>query len=126
MVTALYAAALLTLGVAIAHSYLGERYILIRLFRKSDLPKIFGSAEFTMRTLRFAWHITSLAWLGFAALFILLANPPLRPQTLCMTLGAVFIAHGVLALGGSKGRHLSWIVFLAIGFLALFAAKDIG
>jgi hypothetical protein len=122
MAIALYVAAILTLGVAIVHSYLGERYILIRLFRRSDLPKIFGSAEFTMRTLRFAWHITSLAWLGFAAVFVMLANPPLRPQTLCMTLGGVFIAHGVLALGGSKGKHLSWIVFLAIGFLALFAA----
>jgi hypothetical protein len=124
MAIALYVAAILTLGVAIAHSYLGERYILTRLFRRSDLPKIFGSAEFTMRTLRFAWHITSLAWLGFATVFVMLANPPLRPQTLCMTLGAVFIAHGVLALGGSKGRHLSWIVFLAIGLLALFAAAQ--
>ncbi len=30
MAIALYAAALLTVGVAIAHSYLGERYILTR------------------------------------------------------------------------------------------------
>jgi hypothetical protein len=125
MAIVLYAAAFLTLGIAVAHSYLGERYLLIRLFRRNDLPKLFGSSEFTVRTLRFAWHITSLAWLGFAAVFVMLANPPLRPQTLCAVLGGVFILHGIIALGGSKGRHLSWIVFLTIGFLALFAALQI-
>jgi hypothetical protein len=45
----------LIVAVAIAHSYLGERYILIRVFRHADLPKLFGNAEFTCRTLRFAW-----------------------------------------------------------------------
>ena len=45
-------AALLILVVGGAHSYLGERYILIRLFR-GPLPKVLGSEEFTRRTLRF-------------------------------------------------------------------------
>ena len=35
-----------------------------------DLPRLFGSDWFTRRTLRFAWHITSVAWLGFAALLV--------------------------------------------------------
>ena len=47
-------AALLIVLLGLAHSILGERYILGRLFRRSDLPKIFGSADFTVRTLRFA------------------------------------------------------------------------
>jgi len=59
-------AAVLTILVAAAHSYLGERYILIRLLRRNDLPKLFGGVEFTKKTLRFAWHITSIAWLGLA------------------------------------------------------------
>lgn len=54
----LYLAALLVLATGIAHSYLGERYILIRLFRRSDLPKLFGGTAFTVGTLRFAWHLT--------------------------------------------------------------------
>lgn len=58
--------AALALGVGAAHSYLGERYILIRLFRRPDLPHLFGSDLFTRRTLRFAWHLTTLAWWGFA------------------------------------------------------------
>jgi hypothetical protein len=60
-------AAVLAASVAVAHSYLGERYILVRLFKRQDLPKLFGSDWFTKRTLRFAWHITSVAWLGLAA-----------------------------------------------------------
>ena len=48
----LLAAAVLTLAVGAAHSYLGARYILIRLFRRADLPHLFGSDVFTRRTLR--------------------------------------------------------------------------
>ena len=36
------AAALLVL-TGIAHSYLGERYLLMRLFRRDNLPEILGS-----------------------------------------------------------------------------------
>ena len=54
MRTTLYVAAFLIVAVGIAHSYLGERYILIRLFRRENLPELFGSAGFTIRTLRFA------------------------------------------------------------------------
>ena len=53
----LYLAAFLAVAVGIAHSYLGEHYILIRLFRRDGIPTLFGSPEFTIRTLRFAWHL---------------------------------------------------------------------
>jgi len=36
--------------VGVAHSVLGERYILIRLFKREGLPKLFGGTEFTTRT----------------------------------------------------------------------------
>ena len=45
-------AAVLCFAVGLAHSVLGERYILVRLFRRTDLPKLFGGTEFTVRTLR--------------------------------------------------------------------------
>ncbi len=61
MAALLYFAAFLSVALGIAHSVLGERYILTRLFRRADLPKLFGSSEFTVRTLRFAWHITTVA-----------------------------------------------------------------
>lgn len=120
---ALYGAAALTVAVAAAHSYLGERYLLMRLFRRQDLPKLFGSTEFTTRTLRFAWHVTSIAWLGLAAVLVALAHPPATPDVLGRIVGATFLAHAAVALAGSRGKHLSWPVFLAIGVLAVYATR---
>ena len=34
-----------------------------------------GSDWFTKQTLRFAWHITTIVWWGFAAILYLLENP---------------------------------------------------
>jgi hypothetical protein len=45
-------------------------------FRRGDLPKLFGGVEFTQHTLRFAWHLTSVAWMGFAGLLTILASAP--------------------------------------------------
>ncbi len=119
----LYLAALLLVGISAAHSYLGERYLLMRLFRRCELPKLFGSAEYTRRTLRFAWHVTSVAWLGFAALLVLAARAPVPTATLGWVIGAVFGTHFAIALFGSRGRHYSWVVFLAVAVLAALATR---
>jgi hypothetical protein len=57
-------AATLAVLVGAAHSYLGERYLLVRPFRRGGLPPLHGSDVFTRRTLRFAWHVTTVAWWG--------------------------------------------------------------
>ncbi|MCB1056925.1 MAG: hypothetical protein KDD11_15600 [Acidobacteria bacterium] len=121
MTIALTVAALVLVGVAAAHSYLGERYILIRLFRRDQLPKLFGGTEFTRRTLRFAWHLTSLAWLGFAAILVLLARGPLEAAAVGGVVGGTFLVHGLVVLLASRGRHLAWIPFLLVGVLTLLA-----
>ena len=123
MQIALYFASLLTVAVGIAHSYLGERYILIRLFQRDNLPKLFGSSEFTIQTLRFAWHVTSVAWWGFAAILVLLAQPPIKASTIGLAIGCTFLIHFTIALVGSKGKHLSWLAFLIIGLIAIFATR---
>ena len=118
---ALLAAAVLALLLAGAHSYLGERYILIRLFRKGALPQLFGGTEFTRSTLRFAWHLTSVAWVGFAGILLALgASEGVRPADV---IAVTFGASGVLALAGSKGRHLSWVVFLCIAALVWYGSR---
>ncbi|MFD2168275.1 hypothetical protein ACFSJY_18605 [Thalassotalea euphylliae] len=119
----LYLAATLIVFIGIAHSYLGERYILIRLFKRDNLPKLFGSDRFTIQTLRFAWHITSLAWLGLAAVLILLASPNTKPYQLVLIIAVTFSIHGVIALVASKGKHLSWVVFFAIAFACFLAVN---
>lgn len=107
---------LLSVGVAVAHSYLGERYILIRLFRRTDLPQLLGSDVFTRRTLRFAWHLTSITWIGIAVALWQLERGSARGGVLA--LAAMFLVSAVVTFVGSRGRHLAWIAFLAIAAAA--------
>ena len=109
--------------LALAHSYLGERYILIRLFRRDGIPKLFGNTEFTRRTLRFAWHLTSIAWLGLAAILVKLSSHVPSRAELGMLLVGTFGVSGAVAFVGSRGRHLSWVVFLAIAALAWLGTR---
>ncbi|MCG9727714.1 hypothetical protein [Vibrio brasiliensis] len=115
----LYLAAFLLVVVSFAHSYLGERFILSRLFERDNLPKLLGSDDFTKRTLRFAWHLTSVAWLGLAAIVIVLAQPELDKRLIGQIIAATFAIHFFTALIGSKGRHLSWILFGAVTLFLL-------
>ncbi len=103
MALLLYLAALFAIAMGIIHSLLGEKYILVPLFRRDNLPELFGSTDFTMRTLRYAWPLTTIAWLGFAAVLVLTAHPPLESKTLGSVVGCTFIAHFALALTGSRG-----------------------
>jgi len=119
----LYLSALLLVVVSLAHSYLGERYILTRLFRRDNLPKLFGSDDFTKRTLRFAWHVTSVAWLGFAGILVLLAQPSLNSALVAQVVAVTFGLHCLVALLGSKGKHLSWVLFGTVCVLVLIAGQ---
>jgi hypothetical protein len=118
-----FVAACLCVALGLAHSYLGERYILIRLFRRTDLPKLFGGTEFTIRTLRFAWHLTTVAWSGAAALFFQLAQGPISSAAVAAVLAVVFLVSAGITLFASRGRHLAWPVFLVVGLIALYGSK---
>ena len=116
-------AAALAVGVGIAHSVLGERYILIRLFRRPDLPRLFGGTEFTAHTLRSAWHLTTVAWFGFAAFFWSMAQNWLPSTIVAPILSFVFLASAAITGLVSRGRHLSKNNFLAIGIIALYDSR---
>jgi hypothetical protein len=122
MPIALNIAAILAVIVGIAHSYLGERYILIRLFRFGGLPKLYGGTEFTIRTLRFAWHITTIAWWGFAAIITQLAHGTISTSSVAFAIGITFVATGVVTLVISKTKHFAWPIFMFIGCVSLYAA----
>jgi hypothetical protein len=119
----LYIAAFLAVAIGLAHSYLGERYLLVRLFRRPDLPKLAGSVEYTIRVMRLAWHITSVAWVGFGAILILLAHPPVTTHNVGLAIGITFLIHGIASLVWGRGKHLSWVIFLAIAALSLYATR---
>lgn len=113
-------AGLLAVGLAIAHSVLGERYILGRLLRRADLPHLLGDDWFTRRVLRFAWHLTSVAWCGLAAALILAGAGP-AGRGVRQAVAITFLLSAVITAGFSRGRHLAWVGFLVIALLSWMA-----
>jgi len=125
----LITASILLVLIGFVHSILGERYILIRLFKRDNIPHLLGSDWFTKQTLRFAWHITTLAWWGFAAIlyFTSMASQSSKQQLLSddilLSISSVFLLSGLVSLAFSKGKHLSWIVFILISILCLLSSR---
>ncbi|WP_090434338.1 hypothetical protein [Duganella sp. CF458] len=110
-------AALLLFLTGLAHSYLGERYILIRLFKRDNLPKLFGGTDFTTGTLRFVWHLLTLVWWGISAIVLLASGQNLDTASVLRVFSIVALVSGLLPLYFTGGRHLSWIIFFTVGAL---------
>jgi hypothetical protein len=119
----LLSATVLATATGLAHSYLGERYILRRLFRRHNLPHLRGSDVFTKRTLRFAWHVTSIAWWGMAALLWVLGRGDAAGGL--RVLSATFLATAAATAIGSRGRHLAWPVFTLIAIAVWLGARAV-
>lgn len=116
----LVAAATLMILLGLAHSVLGERYLLIRLFRRPDLPKLFGGTAFTTRTLRFAWHLTTVIAWGLAAVVLQVGDlPDADGRRIALILAITLVVSGLLPLIITRGCHLSWLVLFASGGLML-------
>ena len=118
-----YLAAILLVFIGTAHSYLGERYILTRLFHNDNLPQLFGGTEFTKNTLRFAWHLTTVAWFGFALLVVYLSINSINIHVINKIISGTFFLHFIVAFVGSKGKHFSWFIFLIISALTFFSSN---
>ncbi|MEJ7806217.1 MAG: hypothetical protein WKG03_09905 [Telluria sp.] len=113
----LHIAAAIIVVLALAHSFLGERYLLMRLFRRSEhLPPLLGGTDFTKNTLRFVWHLTSVMALGFAVLLVQIAGHA-SAQAMATMVGAALLVSGMLPLVYTRGRHLSWLGLFAAGAL---------
>lgn len=100
--------------LALAHSALGEASILRPLFAqewKVDAPR--WAIE---RILRFAWHLTSVAWVALAALLL---DAELLPVVAVFSLVSAAIIFVML-----RG-HLAWPLFLIAGLGALQADQQL-
>lgn len=124
MDTGLLVAAVLTFGVGLAHSWLGERKLIGPLVSPETRAGLLAQSGWARRVVRFAWHITTVAWWGIAALLVALAFSPLETQGryALFAIAVIFGASGVLTLVTSRGRHLAWPVFLAVAGLSLATA----
>lgn len=92
---------IILLALGLLHSLLGEAAILKPLFRKAWSLDIERYA--VERILRFAWHLTTFAWVGFAAILLGFS----APQVIAWTC----IASGLLVFFMLRG-HLAWPLFL--------------
>ena len=102
------------LFLAIAHSALGEGAILRPLFATEwSTPMPRWAHE---RILRFAWHLTSMAWIGISALVL---DAPLL-ETI-----AVLAFCSALVVFVTLPGHLAWPIFLLGGLAALHEADSL-
>jgi hypothetical protein len=116
----LLAAAALTALIGLIHSWLGERRLIGPLLAPETRRGLLRESLFARRVLRFAWHLTSIAWWALAAILAVLAPAPLAPPggRILAVLAAAFLLTGLVVLGASRGRHLAWPLFLGIAAAA--------
>ncbi len=104
--------------LALLHSVLGELRILAPLDAATIPRDTFPlGRQFSVRTLRFVWHLLSAAWVALAWL-VARADA----QTLLVT-GVFLLASGGLALGVSRGQHFAWALFIVGGATALLGPR---
>jgi len=118
--TILLAAALLIFLLGATHSWLGERKLIGPLLSPERRVGLLERSVFARRVLRFAWHLTTIAWWGFAALLWAQAKLPLEQQdrAALSIIAATFFVTGFVTLIVTRGRHLAWPVFLTIAFFS--------
>lgn len=112
-------ATILLLLMGVAHSYLGERFILMRLAKRDNLPKVLGSTAFTVGTLRFVWHLITVAWGALALLILASGRGAVSKDQLLTVIGITSLASAAFPLYFTRGKHLSWVGFVAVGILVL-------
>jgi hypothetical protein len=106
-------AALLIVATGAVHSLLGEQ----RILRPIAASQALASIPAAGRAIRFTWHLTTL----LMALTAVTVAWPGTPAAILRTIGASYLALGLLSLTMSRGRHISGPLFTAAGVLALVA-----
>lgn len=97
-------------ALGLGHSMMGERAILVPLFRDQSWSLPVAARPALHSLLRFAWHLTTLAWLGMSA--VLFGAAP------TLVFGVVALLSGLIVFVMLRG-HLAWPLFLACGLAAL-------
>ena len=115
----LIAAALTTLLTAFAHSYFEEKRLIAPLVASNDGVM---SRLLSKQVIRFAWHFTSLLWIGQALLLLRAAsNPQYFDRTLVAGMGLLYVGAGLFDAVVTRGKHIGWPLLTAIGVLAFLS-----
>lgn len=114
----LYVAAIGIVIIGTVHSILGELRIFPRLFA-SDQVK-----PFTRSIVRWAWHLTSLAWIGFAyVLFAIAMGHTPDAVGLARIVAIVFGLTGLVAFVTTRGRHIAWPLLAVVALASWFGVR---
>lgn len=112
-------AALTTLITAFTHSYFGERRLIGPLVASEDGVM---SRLLAKQVVRYAWHLTSLLWIGQALLLLRAAtDPQFFDPALIGGIGVLYVAVGLFDAAVTRGQHIGWPLLTAIGVFALLA-----
>jgi hypothetical protein len=124
MTTKLQIAAFLLVALGAAHSILGEWLLLIPLFRHGNFDNIFHSPSplFAKRTLRFVWHLLTVAWWGLAAIMLSITYGSISLKLVAMIIGVTFSISGLVSIVITRARHFSWFAFFVISALCFIYA----
>jgi hypothetical protein len=118
----LFVSAGITVFIAIVHSYLGEKRILPRLFANAG-AMFRGDPALMSSILRWAWHLTSLAWITLALLLVAMTRVPADARTVPVAIIAGYLAlSGLICILTTRGRHIAWPFFMAAAATAAWAA----
>ena len=118
----LFAAACLTVVVAMVHSILGE-VLIFRNLRKSGLVPTKGGTALKERHVRIlwaSWHVLTILGLGMAVILFRMVYPvsELIVHDFIMSVISIsmFLA-AILVLVGTKARHPGWVGLSAVAVL---------
>ena len=115
----LIAAAIVTLATAATHSYFGEKRLIGPLVASDDGVM---SRLLAKQVIRFAWHLTSLLWIGQALLLLRAAfDPEVLDAMLIAGIGVLHVAVGLFDAVVTRGKHIGWPLLMAIGVFALLS-----
>jgi hypothetical protein len=115
----LMAAAIAALATAATHSYFGEKRLIGPLVASDDGVM---SRLLAKQVIRFAWHLTSLLWIGQALLLLRAAtDPAYLDPVLIGGIGLLHVAVGLVDAVVTRGNHIGWPLLTAIGVFALLS-----
>lgn len=121
----LLTAALLIFLVGLVHSLIGGRRLIGPIVRMQSLPVILGDIALSRLTLRAGWHALTMVYWAMALLLAHMHDAPGdRNRPFLVMAACVFGVTGLAALMLSRGRHLSWTLFLPAAALCAASAAQ--
>jgi hypothetical protein len=117
----LFTAAVLLVLTAFAHSVLGERRLIGPLLARREGVLASDLARFI---LRFAWHLTGVAWAILALILVQLVRDPATARLWAAAgTGVGFTGVGLFDAIATRGRHVGWPLLAGIGIAALLSLR---